>query len=289
MTIKTLDDLTLEELTETYLCNKYGKDPIKCLDCEKHEDCLAGKRAIEILNEMTDSTKSKWEKGGMAQHIKARHRAAELAKLDNPIEYLMKSEGINKRAARERMRKYRIKYPDLFNSDVKPKLTTYQKKEEIRKADYEAACNSDSPIQYYMKKYDLSYDAAYQRLKYYVTKHNLPMPSKIESRATLTKKESIEDSEEISLEDFLNQHDCEEEEDSNHEMNTTEEVIEEEGKMEKNTENDCACTKEHCSNDRLRTKYEELLRERDELMAKIDRCNNAIRSFETVMDILENT
>lgn len=284
MTVKTLDALTLEELTETYLCNKYGKDPIKCLDCEKHEDCLAGKRAIEILNEMTDATKSKWENNGaMAQHIKARHRAAELVKLDDPIEYLMKSEGINKRTARERMRKYRMKYPDLFNSDGKPKLTTYQKNEEIRKADYEAACDSGSPIQYYMKKYNLNYDAAYQRLKYYATKHNLPMPNKTESRASI-KNELIEDAEEVSLVDFLNQHNCEEEEDSNYEMNT----IEEEGKMEKNTENDCVCTKEHCSNDRLRTKYEELLQERDELMAKIDRCNNAIRSFETVMDILDN-
>ena len=263
MKVKMLEDLTLEELMDTYICNKYGKDPIKCLDCESHESCPAGKRAIELLNDMTESKKqSKWEKGMHANAMKARLRAMELAKMDDPIKYLIEVEGLNTHTARERMRRYREKYPEAFGDGQTINTRHYeekkQKRDEERKADYDAAVASDNPINYYMKKYGLSYDAAWHRWK--------DAQKKFEKPKTENAKED-ESMDEISLEEFLNAHESGEEADD-------------EGATEDEHSEDVPT-------DSIKAKYESLIRERDELLAKINWYNMAISSFETVMNIMK--
>lgn len=268
MTVKMLDKLTLEELTETYICNKYGKDPIKCIDCDKHESCPAGKRAIELLNEMTECKKlTKQEKGALSIKLKARQKAAELIKMEDPIKYLVEVDGLKISAAQERMRKYKRRYPDLFENRSTAPLQTLESKTEVRKADYEAAKASGKPTNYYMEKYGLSYDAAWHRWKYEQKSFDTPIQNK-EKEENVMNNDSEE---EISLEDFLNQHE-------------TEENTEPENKFEKAVDNEkikgCkAYTK-------MGAKYEELICERDKLTEKLNWYNEAIRSFEMVMDIL---
>ena len=258
MTVKMLDKLTLEELTETYICNKYGKDPIKCIDCDKHESCPAGKRAIEQ------------EKGALAIKLRARQKAAELNKMEDPIKYLMEVDGLNASAAKERMRKYRKRYPDLFEERLTATPRTAEAMKEARKADYDAAMASGKPVEYYMEKYGLSHDAAWQRWKY-----NHKRFQSVETKDSDKEEEVMnnDSEEEISLEDFLNQHE-------------TEENTEPEDKIEKAVNN--VKIKGSKTFAKIDDKYAELICERDKLTEKLNWCNEAIRSFEMVMDILHD-
>lgn len=282
MTVKMLDKMTLEELTDTYLCNKYGKDPIKCLDCEKHEGCVAGRRAIEILNEMTEARKlSKWDKARLVRVDKARRRAVEVMKHEDPLKYLMEVEGVNIRAARERIRKYKMKYPDLFKAEdlVVQKRNTRKKEEETsRKADYIEAAASENPIGFYMNKYGLKRDTAWHRWVY--------AKKQFEKIVQEEKNMANETEEEISLEDFLNQHKTDEKEVINEEGKTFEPELD---KIEDTyySERKDAMEKDG-PKDALHTKYEALILEREELLAKVEQYNEIIHSFEIVMDALKD-
>ena len=265
MTVKMLDKLTLEELTETYICNKYGKDPIKCIDCDKH-----GKRVIELLNEMTECKKlTNQEKGALSVKLKARQKAAEIIKMEDPIKYLVEVDGLKINAAQERMRKYKRRYPDLFENRSAAPLQTLESKTEVRKADYEAAKASEKPTNYYMEKYGLSYDAAWHRWKYDQKSFDTPIQNKEKEEKVMNN----DSEEEISLEDFLNQH-------------QKEENTEPEGKMEKAENN--VKLKDSKTFAKIDDKYTELICERDRLTERLNWCNEAIRSFEMVMDILHD-
>lgn len=271
MTVKTLDSLTLEELQDTYLCSKYGKDPIKCLDCEKHESCPAGKRAIEILNEMTEAKKlSRWEKGAMTKSLQAKARAAEILKHEDPVKYL-ESQGLKRSAALERIRKYKKNYPDLFGLPVTPKSSqdrtkkTYRKCDDM-KSDYLEAIKLDKPANFYVEKYGINYDAAWHRWK------DAEKKFKKEEEVTMNIEEA-----EVSLEDFLK------------EVATDNEVEAEHGQETPDIPKDNQDLIQS-----INAKYEEFLLKREKikeelcsLEAKIEWYDIALRSFETTMNILE--
>ena len=272
MMAKTLDTLSLEELTETYLCSKYGKDPIKCLDCEKHMTCPAGKRAIELLNDMTESKKlSKWEKASLANSRKAKARATEILKHKDPRGYLMECEGISYDAARERIRKYRKQYPDLIEKYHPEMVDIAKSRDEAKKQEYKEAVASGDPVRYYQEKYGTSYDAAYQRCRYARLKYENAI-SKEKEEPTVN---NVSD-DEISLKEFLNLHDIQPDEE------------EEEAKEEKVQAEDNSTTL-------IVEKYNKLILERnrieeaiDELKEKLEKHNKIIESFDTVMRIIWN-
>lgn len=272
MNVKLLENMNLDELKDIYLCNKYGKDPIKCLDCEEHEVCPAGKRAIELLNEMTagDQKTKAWKKGVRTNQLKARKIAEELSRMEDPIKHLIEVEGTSVHCARERMRRYRIQYPDLFpdiQANTKVNTRSYtskkRKKNEERQADYEKAITYKKPVDYYMEKYNLSYDAAWHRWKDAEKKFK-----KVDEE--FVKEEKTMD--EISLEDFL----------KNHEPNVAID-IETEASTAVEPEPEKSEVSAECT---LKAKYEQLVREKEELVTKLAWYDNAIRSFDTVMDIL---
>lgn len=291
MKVKLLENMTLEELTDVYLCNKYGKDPVKCLDCQDHESCPAGKRAIELLNEITggDQKESKWKKAMDARKIKVRKVAEELSKMEDPIKYLIEVEGKTAHCARERMRKYREKYPDLFpNAPVNTRSRSVNKrsspirpnkKDAERKADYEKAITYEKPANYYVEKYGLSYDAAWHRWKDAEKKFKI---------VTEENNEEEKPMDEISLEEFLKNHEVDEPaEEPELVMTANPFDTEAEPQINKEPEEPAMVMTEN-PEDPLKAKYEKLIHERDELRKKLFWYDDVIRSFETVMDIMKN-
>lgn len=286
MKVKLLENMNLEELTDVYLCNKYGKDPVKCLDCQDHESCPAGKRAIELLNEMTggDQNIPKWKKGVNANRNRARKKAEELSRMEDPVKYLVEVEGSTPHCAKERLRKYRENYPDLFpNAPVNTRSRSVNKrsspirpnkKDAERKADYEKAITYDKPANYYVEKYGLSYDAAWHRWKGAEQKFG-----------TITEENNKEETvmDEISLEEFLKNHETEKTDEIEDPFDT-DLYIPDYTKPE--PEEHAGAIMVENPNDPLKAKYEKLIHEREELLTKIKRYDNALIAFETVMDIM---
>lgn len=290
MMVKTLDSMSLEELADVYLCNKYGKDPIKCIDCEKHENCPPGKQAIKILNEMTEVKKPfKGAKGSAANHLKARKRAEEILRHADPIRYLVEVEGLKKHVARERIRKYKKTYPDLFDpADLTAPSRYSQTYADEIKADYLEAIKLEKPANYYMEKYGIKYDAAYQRFKYAERKFGAEV-----------KEMNTED--EVSLDDFLKEFAVEVEPETEEENAETKKPIQEDLPAVKQDNDQSQSNIEIQNHEQaqgdtvhIRTKYEELLLEKKQIQEEIQTLNemvlryeDIIRSFETVMSFLE--
>lgn len=273
MIAKTINEMNLEELVDTYICNKYGKDPLKCVDCKSNTLCVTGKRIIELINEMTENKKKNnkyWEKGAAVVKQKARNRAVEILKHEDPIKFLVEHEGLKITAAKERIRKYRRAYPDLFDGKVPPYRP--RRTDAKRRSEYEEAIKHEDPVKYYEDKYGLSHDTAWHRFKSAEAKF------KMEAEEKRVVKEDTNE-EEISLDDFLNQHntlnDSEEEVIVKESIPQTRPSNYEESKMEK--------------------KYNELIEGRktiaeqvEKLLSKLEWYNSAIKSFDAVRAILDN-
>lgn len=257
--VKTIDSMSLEELKgRAYICNKFGRDPVKCIDCNELSGCPVGKRVVEIIDEMTGEKKlSKWEKGAMAKHAKSREIVKKAIESGNPIQYMMDVEGSpNIRAARERFRKARKNYPDLFNDEVKD-VTIVQVSSTNAEEDWRKASTFDDPIRYYMDKYKIERPAAYQRWRYAKLKFG-DIPVK-------TVEESSED--EVTLEDFLKQHD----------MNPPKEEEKRE-EVPGNSFGDSSFDKT----------YQDLIAQRDRLRMELQKVEDILKSFELVKGVIKN-
>ena len=128
MSVKTIDEMTLEEIVDTYICNKNAKDPLKCIDCEKFGSCIAGKRAVQIIEEMTGGEKKKQKPltSGEIRRMKAREEFVKALNSGDPIRYFMEVCGSPTRhAAHQRFIMAKKRYPDLYKEDeemLKPDL-----------------------------------------------------------------------------------------------------------------------------------------------------------------------
>lgn len=297
MVAKMIDNMTLDELTETYLCKKYGKDPIKCLDCEKHNSCPAGKRAIVLLNEMTESPKklTKTEEACTIHQKRAREQAEIILKNDDPLKYLIEVEGLKVHTAKERIRLYKLRYPDLFTADeLKPKKRTI-KDDPIKRMEYLEAVTSGDPLNYYKNKYGLKYDTAYHRWKYYEEKYK----NNAEDKKDMVKVSDNE--EEVSLNDFLSQR-CGIEKYKNNAENKKDMV--KVGENEEDISLDDFLS-QHCGIENpketemrideklgasiysVKNTYESLIREKEALEAKLKWYDDTIKSFEIVMNVMK--
>ena len=115
-----IDTLGLDELVSTYLCSKYGKDPVKCIDCASREGCPAGKRVVDLLEEATGTKPSPVERPNNRQGKNmidmARKRAEGASKADDAVVYMMETYGNTRDQAVLTISRYRKKFPDLtFN------------------------------------------------------------------------------------------------------------------------------------------------------------------------------
>ena len=262
--VKTIDSMSLEELKgRAYICNKFGRDPVKCIDCNELSGCPVGKRVVEIIDEMTGKKKlSKWEKGAATKHAKYHDIMKKAIESGNPIQYLMDTEGSpNIRAARERFRKAKLLYPDLFKSEVKD--TTVRKKSSADpKEDWKNASACSDPIKWYMEKYQIDRSAAYQRWRYAKLKFgDVPVPAV---------EETNED--EVTLEDFLKQHD----------MATAVDITpKEEEKREEVQDNSFGDS----SFDKT---YKDLIAKRDRLQSELKKVEDILKSFDLVKGVIKD-
>ena len=252
MLCKQIGDMTLDELVASvYICNKYDHNPIKCIDCHNLANCPGGKRAVEILDNMTSSGLTHWQKTAMTKKAKHREMVKKAVASGDPIKYFMENEGCpTNTAARIRLSRAKKLYPDLFKNNDFRKF----RMEDDMKGDYEEALASGDPIKWYMNKFHISYGAAYHRYKYAERKFDTD-----QNETEAHKENQDEPEEDISLEDFLNQHDSQEE-------------------IKAEVENDG----NDDFSDLLNAKYEKLVAEREDLLKKIEWYDKAIESLNVV-------
>lgn len=272
--VKTIDSMSLEELKgRAYICNKFGRDPVKCIDCNELSGCPVGKRVVEIIDEMTGEKKlSKWEKGAATKHNKYHDIMKKAIESGNPIQYLMDIEGSpNIRAARERFRKAKLLYPDLFKNEVKD-TTVKRKSSADPEEDFKNASACSDPVKWYMAKYQIDRSAAYQRWRYARLKFG-------DAATVKTIEESSED--EVTLEDFLKQHNMTAAE-QNIEAETAVDITpkEEEKKEEVlgNSFGDSSFDKT----------YRDLIAQRDRLRMELHKVEDILKSFELVKGAIKN-
>lgn len=269
MSARTIDSLGMEELVNTYLCSKYGKDPVKCIDCASLSGCPAGKRAVDILDEMTGGEKSlSAEQRNAVRRIKVRLIAEEASRSGDPIGYLVKRYGMPRNKARARLVYYRKIFPDL---DLSAKEVDYSHAHEDDKieamANYKAALQSGNPVQWYMKNLNLSAGTARQRLWYARKKYSVSDDAPEEAT-----KESAE--EEISLADFISQHDGAV-------------SIPEESECEQNVAADSESDgKIYIDDPKLESVYKKLLLKQDKLYEEYRRYSEVITYFQIVMETM---
>lgn len=129
-----------------------------CIDCKGTDNCKCGKRVLELLEEQTKPTALPHGNVGPKTnrgHLAGREACLEATKHDDPIAYLMKANGINRAAARERFRRWKTMYPDIMQGitletlDKKSgALTMHQKLIERITA---AFSDPEGPVAYLMR------------------------------------------------------------------------------------------------------------------------------------------
>ena len=129
--MEKIEELELDKLVDVYLCSKNGKDPTKCIDCASIDGCVAGKRAVELLEGATkpESKSAGPMKSGENMKILARKRAEEASKADDAVIYMMEHFGNNRKQAVLTIGRYRKSFPDLTFNYVSHKGQNGRKKD----------------------------------------------------------------------------------------------------------------------------------------------------------------
>ena len=257
MLCKQISDMNLDELVASvYICNKHDHNPIKCIDCSNLVNCPGGKRAVEILDNMTSTGMTTQRKSSITRHSQYRELVKKAIESGNPIKYFMEEEGApTNAAARIRLSRAKKSFPDLFGMEAVEKNRRGHIEENYKKA-----LESGNPIKWYMNTFGIQYDAAYQRFIYAKTKLS---KNSNDVKACENKPTESEDEDDISLDDFLNQHDS--------------------FLQISNDENE---TKENDDfSSLLDAKYKKLLEERKALQKRIAWYDQAIESLDQVRKI----
>ena len=189
--MEKIEELELDKLVDVYLCSKNGKDPTKCIDCVSLDECVAGKRAVELLE---GATKPKF-KPGENMKVFARKRAEEASKADDAVIYMMEHYGNTREQAVLTIGRYRKSFPDLtFNyvshkgQNAKKKDTSKDDPDEVSLSDFLDA--HDEPMTPHLNKPDFTESLRTERDKVFSECNDIS--SKIEElNSDLKKKEEI--------------------------------------------------------------------------------------------------
>lgn len=250
---KKIANMTLEEL-KPYACMKavgHKNDwYMSCVSCPGLNGCSAGKRAVEILEATTkpeDINKpiDRFNNRLGKTKVAARKEFTDVLNKDDPIQYLMTSHNINRKAAKERIRVWVNNYPDILEKHIQDggkspienkKIATYNidgyNKLRLEGA-YDVICKAfesdKDPIEFILDYYGTKRNKARLRLKYYATHYpeleekyhimqylndsNLRKNEKKEEKKDMPM--NVQNDEEVSIEDFLKEMDTE---DNPHEL-----------------------------------------------------------------------
>lgn len=271
--VKTIDSMSLEELKgRAYICNKFGRDPVKCIDCNELSGCPVGKRVVEIIDEMTGEKKiSKWEKGAAVMRSRCHEIIKKAIASGNPVQYLIENEGSpNIASARQRLHRAKERYPDLFEGYVKD-TTLKRRQGDDLKEDWKNASASSDPIKWYMDTYQIERPLAYQRWKYAKKKFgDIPAQAVEET-----------DEDEVTLEDFLKQHDMTTAEwnaKAGTAVDITPKKDEKREEVQDNSFGDSSFDKT----------YQDLIAQRDRLRMELQKVEDILKSFELVKGVIKD-
>lgn len=211
-----IEQMGLAELKK-YLCMKNYQNPEKCEKCPGVKTCKAGQRAVVLLNERekekmaaNDVVYSVNERFGKTQISiiqESRRTFEEACKQENPITFLMKRDDSSRNSARERLKYYMKKFPDIakkYNFEEKLQSVMMPKggslppdgiypQTIVAMEKYKEASAQPDPIGFVMKKY------GWDRKK---AGHNFYQWRQRYGKAEEQKGEPTME-EEISIEDFL--------------------------------------------------------------------------------------
>ena len=285
-----IEQMGLDELKQ-YLCMKNYQNPEKCKDCHGVKTCKAGQRAVLLLNEreVQQMTESSGRKGKTSEQMReiARKKFIVAAAQDDPIEYVMKMDGNNRNAAREKLKSWANKFPDITEQYdfwnklagvCQKKLGHFRDKPHKNTLDaierYKEALVHKDPVAFVMKKY------GWDRKK---ASHNF---YQWKSRYGTVKEEPKVEQDEVSVEEFLKEVSTEDEEAVG--------TVQEEEIVEKANET-ADCTVEQppvIATDKnffgeLFGKYSELMEERNALYERIAWIDKAIDALVTTAKVFE--
>ena len=267
-----IEQMGLDELKQ-YLCMKNYQNPERCKDCPGVKTCKAGQRATLLLNEreVQQMTENSGRKGKTPEQMReiARKKFIVAAAQDDPIEYVMKMDGNSRNAAREKLKSWANKFPDITEQYDFWHKNTLDAIERFK----EALAQKD-PIAFVMEKY------GWDRKK---ASHNF---YQWKSRYGTVKEEPKMEQDEVSVEEFLKEVSTEVEEAVG--------TVQAEEIVEKANET-ADCTVEQppvIATDKnffgeLFGKYSELMEERNALYERIAWIDKAIDALVTTAKVFE--
>lgn len=206
-----IEQMGLAEL-KPYLCMKNYQNPEKCKDCQGVKTCKAGQRAVLLLNEreVKQVIDSGYKGKTMEQRREiARKKFVVAAAQDNPIEYVMKMDGNNRNAAREKLKHWAEMFPDIAEqyefwnklagvcSKVLGHFRSGPHKNTLSAIGrYKEAAAQSDPIAYVMEKYGWERKQALHNYSQWKSRYG-----KVEEEQEV--KKEPEENDEVSVEEFL--------------------------------------------------------------------------------------
>lgn len=206
-----IEHMELDELKK-FLCMKNYQNPEKCNGCPGLKNCKAGQRAVLLLNEREqEKVKEYSPRGKTMGEIQDHARQTFIIAINKPdmIKYLMESEGISRNAAREKIKNWAKRYPEIaetYNYEEKFSSLTRSLQPQNLKAytdkrtsealeKYREAAKQKKPVEFVMEKYGMDRKRAshtYYQWKSRYKKYEEPK-----------EETEMESNDEISIADFL--------------------------------------------------------------------------------------
>ena len=285
-----IESMGMDELKK-YLCYKNNQDPTKCDGCPGSRTCKAGQRAIVLLNEMerakmnAENPVKNSTKGKTMAEIQENARRCFLDAVSRPdmIQYVMQTYGNNRNSAREKLKNWARSHPDIAEqTDFWDKFNALSQKmpqgfkdkmdgrtsEAVRK--YMEAMEQENPVQFLMDKYGMDRKNA-SHTYYQCRSRYKDIVPKLKEESMQTKPAEPEE-DDVSIEDFLKEYAPNEDAPA---VSVNSEV---------HAENDMTT----CSvdfNAELTAKYNQLAKDRADLLARIEWIDKAMEALTVTMSL----
>lgn len=304
---KKIKDMDMEEV-KSYLCMKHNQNPDKCEGCLGLSTCTAGQRVMVLkaeqekrkaeeqkAEEQKEAAPKKKRNYNTSRSERARAYVKQVLAAENPSEYLMQNEGITHKQVLKKLENWRGRYRDLFE-DAKPK-TQHEKNANMvseyndeRRVQFETACQQEQMIQWMMGQTGMDRQQARSRMRYLAgifpdvaEKYHFNQKYEAETNWSMVhitpeEKEQKMESNDVSVEDFLNA--------INPEKDSSPNIVE---TVDTGLGNESVPDGIDDFRKKLEAKFNELENERVRINAEIDRLRDQCALIEKAKDALSMT
>ena len=207
--------MSLQEV-KRYLCPISGGKWEKCLDCPGK--CNAGLRYLALIEKQTQPDRKPEKKphkegSGSVGHLRARAACAAAIESGYPIRYIMEHNEVNFTVAKERIRRYVLMYPDLWEgreelarAEIPPRK--YREHDEESLQMLREALKTEKPARYIMEKRGIQERSAFNWIRIWKDKarrEGIILTEQQISAEMVTETTAEAEEDEVSLEDFLDE------------------------------------------------------------------------------------